>query len=100
MVGDYTSQAESPREFPARALPWFSNRDKFEADFTMTLTISAMSIFYGGHALVVAMTAHDFPEDEKRCLDAGMDAHIPKPSDMKNCIALIEGLLGKRDRED
>ena len=45
----------------------------------------------GGHTLIVAMTAHAFPEDEKRCLDAGMDAYIPKPIDLQQCIATIEG---------
>jgi two-component system CheB/CheR fusion protein len=53
----------------------------------------------GGHTLIVAMTAHAFPEDEKRCLDAGMDAYIPKPIDLQKCIATIEELIGKRDRE-
>jgi two-component system CheB/CheR fusion protein len=50
----------------------------------------------GGHTLIVAMTAHAFPEDEKRCLAAGMDAYIPKPIDLQKCIAMIEELIGKR----
>ncbi len=48
----------------------------------------------GGHTIIVAMTAHAFPEDEKRCLDAGMDAYIPKPIDLKRCMAMIEELIG------
>ena len=52
-----------------------------------------------GHTLIVAMTAHAFPEDELRCRAAGMDAYISKPIDMKQCIALIEDLIGKRDVE-
>jgi PAS domain S-box-containing protein len=53
----------------------------------------------GGHTLIVAMTAHAFPEDEKRCLAAGMDAYIPKPVDLQKCIAMIKDLIGKRDME-
>ena len=43
----------------------------------------------GDHTLIVAMTAHAFSEDEKCCLDAGMDAYIPKPIELLKCIALI-----------
>jgi signal transduction histidine kinase/CheY-like chemotaxis protein len=53
----------------------------------------------GGHTLIVAMTAHAFPEDEKRCLVAGMDAYIPKPIELQKCIAVIEELIGKRAEE-
>jgi PAS domain S-box-containing protein len=53
----------------------------------------------GGHTLIVAMTAHAFPEDEKRCLAAGMDAYIPKPIDLQKCIEIINELIGKRDQE-
>lgn len=52
----------------------------------------------GGHTLIVAVTAHDvLPEDEKRFLAAGMDAYIPKPIDLQQCIAMIEKLIGKGD---
>jgi CheY-like chemotaxis protein len=53
----------------------------------------------GGHTLIIAMTAHAFPEDEKRCLAAGMDAYIPKPIDLQKCIAMIEELIAKRQLE-
>jgi CheY-like chemotaxis protein len=53
----------------------------------------------GGHTLIVAMTAHAFPEDEKRCLAAGMDAYIPKPIDLQQCVATIRELIDKRDQE-
>ena len=32
---------------------------------------------------IIAMTANAFAEDEKAALDAGMDAHVPKPLDME-----------------
>lgn len=30
---------------------------------------------------IIAMSANAFPEDRRRCLEAGMDGHIPKPVD-------------------
>ena len=32
---------------------------------------------------IIAMTANAFAEDEKAALDAGMDAHVPKPLNME-----------------
>jgi signal transduction histidine kinase/methyl-accepting chemotaxis protein/ActR/RegA family two-component response regulator len=53
----------------------------------------------GGHTIIVAMTAHAFPEDEKRCLAAGMDAYIPKPIDLQKCVEMIGELISKRDQD-
>nr|WP_325211215.1 ATP-binding protein [uncultured Oscillibacter sp.] len=36
-----------------------------------------------GRIPIIAMTANAFAEDEKAALDAGMDAHVPKPLDME-----------------
>jgi len=47
----------------------------------------------GGHIPIVAMTAHAFAEDEQRCLDAGMDAYISKPINMKSCLEKIGNIL-------
>jgi len=47
----------------------------------------------GGHTIIVAMTAHAFKEDEECCLDAGMDAYISKPIDVKKSIAIISSLI-------
>ncbi len=49
----------------------------------------------GCHTIIVAMTAHAFPEDEQRCLNAGMDAYIPKPIDLRKCMEMVEGFMGK-----
>jgi len=49
----------------------------------------------GGHAIIVAMTAHARKEDERRCLDAGMDAYISKPIDFTACLRLIRENLNK-----
>ena len=36
-----------------------------------------------GRIPIIAMTANAFAEDEKAAVDAGMDAHVPKPLDME-----------------
>ena len=67
--------------------------------FAATASIREKERENDSHTLIVAMTAHAFPEDEIRCRAAGMDAYISKPIDMKQCIELIEDLIGKRDLE-
>lgn len=44
---------------------------------------------------IVSMTADVFPEDIKKALDAGMDAHIGKPIRSEDLGTLIENLLKK-----
>ncbi|HQL41477.1 MAG TPA: response regulator, partial [Candidatus Omnitrophota bacterium] len=46
------------------------------------------------HIPVVAMTARAMAEDEKKCLDAGMDAYISKPIDAQKFYGTIEGVVG------
>jgi PAS domain S-box-containing protein len=48
----------------------------------------------GGHTPIVAITAHAFPEDEARCLAAGMDAYLAKPMDFMNLYRVIADLTG------
>jgi PAS domain S-box-containing protein len=50
----------------------------------------------GGHTLIVAMTAHASKDDEQKCLDAGMDAFISKPIDLKASITLIGDLIKQK----
>ena len=38
---------------------------------------------------IIAMTANAFEEDAKRCVEAGMDAHLSKPLQMKQVVETI-----------
>ena len=38
---------------------------------------------------ILAMTANAFAEDAKKCLDAGMNAHLAKPLDIQKVIAAL-----------
>lgn len=51
---------------------------------------------HGGHIPIMAMTAHAFPEDEKRCRAAGMDAYQTKPLDFDQGINTIISLLREK----
>ncbi|WP_322151016.1 ATP-binding protein [Paratractidigestivibacter sp.] len=46
---------------------------------------------------IIAMTANAFKEDERRCLDAGMDAHLAKPLDIDLVVSTVARLTCKRD---
>lgn len=52
----------------------------------------------GGHIPVIAMTARAMAEDEKKCLDAGMDAYISKPIDAAKVYETIESMMEKGER--
>jgi signal transduction histidine kinase/CheY-like chemotaxis protein len=43
---------------------------------------------------VIAMTANAFAEDVKKAREAGMNAHIAKPIDVKNMIEVLHNILG------
>ena len=55
-----------------------------------TLAIRAREVHAGGHARIVAMTAHAMNSDRQRCLDAGMDGYLSKPIDPQMLFAVVE----------
>ena len=63
--------------------------------FEATAAIRERERNNGGHTPIIAMTAHALKEDEERCLNAGMDAYISKPIDLKECLGRIGETLKK-----
>ena len=45
---------------------------------------------------IIAMTADAFSEDIKKCLDAGMNAHVAKPIDIREISRLLEKFISER----
>lgn len=47
------------------------------------------------HSLpIIAMTADAFSDDAQMCLESGMDAHLAKPLDVKECMRTLQKFLG------
>lgn len=48
---------------------------------------------------IIAMTADAFSDDARQCFESGMDAHLTKPLDIKECMRTLEKYLseGKSD---
>jgi two-component system sensor histidine kinase/response regulator len=49
-----------------------------------------------GHLPIIALTAHAMPQDETRCLEAGMDGYISKPLRPQELFGIVERLAGSR----
>ena len=49
----------------------------------------------GRHVPIIAMTAHAAPEDQERCMAAGMDAYLAKPIDVAKLVRLVESSAEK-----
>ena len=45
---------------------------------------------------IIAMTANAFAEDEKAALDAGMNAHVPKPLDLELLKNIIQQYVSRK----
>ena len=42
---------------------------------------------------IIAMTADAFSDDARHCMECGMDAHITKPIDIKECKRILSKFL-------
>ncbi|MBP2300230.1 response regulator [Azospirillum picis] len=62
--------------------------DGFEA------TAAIRALPEGGRLPIIAMTASALPADRRRCLDNGMDDHIPKPLDLPQLFATLARWIG------
>ncbi|MDL2321965.1 response regulator [Desulfosarcina sp. OttesenSCG-928-B08] len=63
--------------------------DGYEA----TEKIRALDIPQARTIPIIAMTANAFSDDVKRCLDAGMNAHIAKPVDLGKLYRIVKTVL-------
>ena len=46
---------------------------------------------------IIAISADAFYDDIQRCLDCGMDAHAPKPIDIREVARLLDQFIRQRD---
>lgn len=60
---------------------------------TATKTIRALKRPDAQTIPIIAMTANAFKEDEKKCLEAGMNGHIAKPIDFRKVNQLLKKCL-------
>ena len=65
-----------------------------------TAAIRAREQSQGGHIPIVALTANAMQGDERKCLDAGMDAYIAKPFKVSEVIAMIETLVPQEPEDE
>ncbi len=54
----------------------------------------------GRRVPIIAMTAHAMPDDEKKCLRAGMDDYISKPIDSQALLALLARYVHGQGKEE
>jgi PAS domain S-box-containing protein len=63
-----------------------------EDGFALIEKVRALSPAQGGNTPAAALTAYVREEDRSRTMDAGFQAHIPKPVDPATLAALVAGL--------
>lgn len=63
---------------------------------TATRAIRALDRSDAATIPIIAMTANAFKEDAQKCLEAGMNAHLPKPLDIQKVIWTIAHYCNKK----
>ena len=62
--------------------------------YTATRSIRNLSIIKAKTIPIIAMTANVFQEDIDKCLEAGMNAHVGKPLNINELVAVMREYLG------
>lgn len=61
----------------------------------MNFTAAIRGLGHPDHKLpIIAMTADVFSDDAQHCIECGMNAHLAKPLDMKECMNTLKKYLG------
>lgn len=63
--------------------------------YTATREIRALQDNKLARIPIIALSANAFAEDYKRSIEAGMDAHVPKPIQMEELQETIRHVLGR-----
>ena len=66
--------------------------------FAATALIRQQPDGKGKRLPIVALTANAMPDDEKKCIDAGMDAFLPKPFSLESLHAMLARWLANDGR--
>jgi len=64
-----------------------------------TAAIREIEKSVGGHTPIFAMTAHALKGDRERCLSAGMDGYVSKPTTVTDIEKVVRGVLAKAQPE-
>ena len=63
--------------------------------YQSTAAIRELERHSGGHTPIIALTAHSTQSDREACLQAGMDAYLPKPINVAQLIEMTESTAAK-----
>jgi CheY-like chemotaxis protein len=67
--------------------------------FAATAAIREGEKISGEHVPIIAMTAHAFRSDERRCREAGMDGYLSKPVDFERLREVLEQVSSRAHAE-